>query len=222
MEAMILAAGRGQRLKPITDKLPKPLVPVGELTLIEHHIRNLSRMGFNQLIINISYLHELIIEKLGSGKRYGVTINYSHEPNEPIGTAAGIQQAADLFTGKEILIVNGDVYTDYNFLQLQNYNKSDIHLVLVPNPPHHESGDFSLVNKMLKIPSKSFLPTYTYSGIGVFKTHLFRSLDPETKELGTMIKELINSKRITAEIYNGVWIDVGTVERLQQARELES
>ena len=222
MEAMLLAAGRGERLRPLTDKIPKPLIPVGNKALVEHHLLKLAKCGFNHVVINVSYLSDKIVKFIGDGTRYGINISYSLEAGGPIGTAAGIHHALTLFNADDdIKVINGDVYTDFNFKKFSKPENSLIHLVLVPNPDHNPEGDFRLINGVVHLITDSFGKAYTYSGIGVFKKELFETLPDGCRELGDLIRYLAPSGRVTAELHPSTWVDAGTADRLEQARKIE-
>ena len=223
MEAMLLAAGRGQRLRPLTDTIPKPLIQVGDKVLIERHLLELVKHGFTHVVINVSYLSEMVIDFIGDGSRFGIEVDFSLEPEGPIGTAAGIHDALNLFkTDQDIKVINGDVYTDFNFELISKPDDSLIHLVLVPNPAHNSKGDFRLSGNCIYPINSKFGENYTYAGIGVFKKQLFENLPHGCIELGDLIRHLVPTGKVSAELYTSTWIDVGTIERLQQAIEIES
>lgn len=227
MRAMILAAGLGTRMRPLTDALPKPLLPVGDSTLIEWHLKKLFQAGIRDVVINVSYLGEKIQQHLGNGETYGLRIHYSVE-KQPLETAGGIQNALSLLaSGNEdenFLLINGDVWTDFPFTTLvaRNLKHNEFaHLVLVKNPEHHPEGDFSmddegrLVNKTEE--------SYTFSGISLLSTSLFRKV-LRSNRLGDVFRDLIHKQELakntqaSAELYEGKWIDVGTPERLDFLR----
>jgi MurNAc alpha-1-phosphate uridylyltransferase len=223
MEAMLLAAGRGQRLRPLTDKTPKPLIQVGNNVLAEHHLLELAKNGFNHIVINVSYLSEMITNFIGNGSRFGIKVSYSLEPGGPIGTAAGIHNALNLFyTDKEITVINGDIYTDFNFKKFSKPERSLIHLVLVPNPEHNLQGDFRLFDGVVHPVKGDLGERYTYSGIGIFEKNLFKNLPDRYSELGDLIRYHVPTGKVTAQLHSSTWIDVGTVDRLDQARKIES
>jgi MurNAc alpha-1-phosphate uridylyltransferase len=214
MKAMILAAGRGERMRPLTDHTPKPLLQVGGKPLIVWHIERLARAGFRELVINHAHLGRQIESALGDGSRFGVSIAYSDE-SEALETAGGIAQALSLLGEEPFLVVNGDVYTDYDFSRLiaQPMGGVVAHLVLVDNPPQHAQGDFYLKDGRLVERGASRL---TFSGIGVYRPELFASIIPGSKaKLAPLLHAAIAQQRATAEHYRGDWVDVGTPERLQ-------
>lgn len=220
MQAMILAAGRGERLRPITETIPKPLIEVGNSMLIEYHLQNLARSDFTNIVINVSYLSELIEEKIGDGRQYGLNIHYSVELGGPYGTAAGIANAMPLFVEDQIIVVNGDIFTDFDFDELTLPENSLAHLVLVPNPRHNSSGDFALQNGNVKNKSLTDKDTWTFSGIGCYEKSIFENLQPSQTELGPVLNQLIEQGRVTTQTHTSMWVDVGTVERLELARSL--
>ena len=214
MKAMILAAGRGERMRPLTDHTPKPLLQVGGKPLIVWHIERLARAGFRELVINHAHLGRQIESALGDGSRFDVSIAYSDE-GEALETAGGIAQALSLLGEEPFLVVNGDVYTDYDFNRLTTQPMGGVvaHLVLVDNPPQHAQGDFYLEDGRLVERGASRL---TFSGIGVYRPELFASIIPGSKaKLAPLLHAAIAQQRATAEHYRGDWVDVGTPERLQ-------
>lgn len=214
MRAMILAAGRGERMRPLTDHTPKPLLPVGGKPLIVWHIERLAQAGFRELVINHAHLGAQIEAALGDGSRYGVTIDYSAE-GEALETAGGIARALPLLGDQPFLVVNGDVYCDYDFARLRAQPMDGVvaHLVLVDNPPQHANGDFYLDGERLVEQGAARL---TFSGIGVYQPELFDTVVPGSKaKLAPLLFAAIAQQRATAEHYRGAWVDVGTPERLQ-------
>ena len=215
---MILAAGRGERMRPITDSVPKPLIDVGGITLIEHHLFRLSGLGFKHVIINVSYLGEKIIGFLGDGSRFDLVISYSNEPGGALGTAGGIVNALEIFKEDQFLVVNGDVFTNFNFSGIHLNSSTNAHLVLVPNPPHHPTGDFCIKDGILQLPTPESRQTYTFAGIGMYRRSFFDSLSQGKYELGEHFRKSIRIGEISATLHQSLWIDVGNPERLQQAR----
>ncbi|OGA42194.1 MAG: mannose-1-phosphate guanylyltransferase [Betaproteobacteria bacterium RIFCSPLOWO2_12_FULL_68_19] len=215
MKAMILAAGRGERLRPLTENVPKALVSAGGKPLIAWHLERLAASGCREAVINVSHLGERIVERLGDGARYGLAIAYSRE-REPLETAGGIANALGLLGEQPFLLVNGDVYCEYDFLQLQKMNlgESLAHLVLIPNPPHHPGGDFTLEAGVV---GNRPAPRYTYSGIAVMSPALLAGVPAgEKAPLAPLLRAAAERRRITGELYAGVWQDVGTSERLAE------
>jgi MurNAc alpha-1-phosphate uridylyltransferase len=213
MKAMILAAGRGERMRPLTDHTPKPLLQAGGKPLIVWHIERLAQAGFRELVINHAHLGHQIEEALGNGERWGVRIAYSDE-GEALETAGGIAQALPLLGDQPFLVVNGDVYTEYDFRQLRSQPMEGVaaHLVLVDNPPQHPDGDFHLADGKLVEHGGMRL---TFSGIGVYRPEFFAPVVPGSKaRLAPLLHAAIANGQITAEHSRGVWVDVGTPERL--------
>lgn len=212
MKAMILAAGRGERLRPLTDHTPKPLLRAGGRSLIEHLIAGLAASGFRDLVVNLSHLGELIEAQLGDGRRLGARIVYSPEGPEPLETAGGIRNALPLLGEDPFLVINGDIATDFPFDRLHGFPVREAHLVLIPNPPHHRQGDFSLEDGCV---STAGHDRYTYAGIGVYRPSLFSALPPGRAALAPLLRQAIPQGVVTGELYRGFWMDVGTVERLR-------
>ncbi len=218
IQAMILAAGKGERLRPLTETLPKPLIDVGNAMLIEHHLIKLANSNFTNIIINVSYLYELIENKLGDGRQYELNISYSREIGGAFGTAAGIANALPLFNSDSLLVINGDIYTDYNFANISIADNSLAHLILVPNPPHNPLGDFAFKNGNVTNDKNEGENCWTFSGIGCYRKEVFDDLPADTRELAPVLRDLIDKNQATAEIHDSLWIDVGTIERLESAR----
>lgn len=213
MKAMILAAGRGERMRPMTDHTPKPLLPVAGKAIIEHTITQLVSAGFHDLIINHAYLGEQIERRLGNGSKYGASIKYSPEGEQALETAGGIINALPLLGDETFLVVNGDIFTDFSFAELKNQTIDLAHLVLVANPEHHLHGDFSLdVSGKL---SENCSNQLTFSGIGLYRPELFANTPAGISKLGTLLRQAIADQRVTGEQFSGFWMDIGTPERLQ-------
>jgi len=211
MKAMILAAGRGERMRPLTDHTPKPLLPICGKPLIEYHVESLAKAGIGDIVINVAHLGQKIIDCLGDGSRLGVNIQYSIE-GEALETGGGIFKALPLLGGKPFIIVNGDVWTDYPFQKLIDKKVEHAHLVLVDNPEHHPKGDFALSNGLLV---KEGAQKFTYSGIGVYSPGMFKGQTEERFPLAPLLFEGISQQKISGEHYAGVWSDIGTPQRLQ-------
>jgi MurNAc alpha-1-phosphate uridylyltransferase len=210
MKAMILAAGRGERMRPLTDHTPKPLLKAGGKTLIEHHLSSLKRAGFRDIVINLAWLGQRIREHLGSGGNHGLNIQYSDE-GEPLETAGGILHALPLLGKEPFLIVNGDIWTDYPFQNLSIGKDALARLVMIDNPPHHPQGDFALAGKLLQLKGE---PMLTYGGIGVYRPELFTPYAPGKRGLLEVLQAAIARQEIEGEYYPGGWSDIGTPERL--------
>lgn len=212
MKAMILAAGRGERMRPLTQTVPKPLLRVAGQSLIEYHLHALARYGIREVVINLSWLGEQISAYLGDGQRYGLRIVYSQEGATPLETAGGIIQALALLGDAPFLLVNGDIYCEFDFATLPAHITTDAHLVLVNNPAHHPQGDFALQGERLALTGELL----TYSGIGIYSPHLFAQLAQGIRLLAPLLREAIARDAISGQHYRGEWWDVGTPERLQQ------
>ncbi|MFN2382423.1 MAG: N-acetylmuramate alpha-1-phosphate uridylyltransferase MurU [Guyparkeria sp.] len=218
--AMILAAGRGERLRPLTDHTPKPLIEVGGKPLIEHHLERLAAAGIEHVVINLAHLGEPIRAHLGDGSRWGLAIEYSVEgerAEDALETAGGIRQALDRL-GARFLLVNGDVLADIDYVDLLRRDLSGdslAHLLLVDNPPHNPSGDFVLDDGRLGTQPDDRL---TYAGIGLFRREMFADLPTGRRALGPVLREAIEAGRVSGEHHRGEWLDVGTKERLAEAR----
>ena len=220
MKAMILAAGEGRRMRPLTDVTPKPLLEVSGKPLIEHHVTRLGAAGFTEIVVNVSHLGQQLIDFLGDGSQWQVTISISAEQT-PLETAGGIIQALPHLGDAPFLLVNGDVFTNYPFAQLQEIAPTErgAHIVLVPNPEHHPMGDFTLqegrVGNSPSTQQATGNPTAaTYSGIGVYDPGLFANCAPGKQPLKPLLDEAIARASLSGELYQGVWEDVGTPTRL--------
>lgn len=220
MKAMILAAGEGRRMRPLTLDIPKPLLKIRGTSLIEHHIQRLRDAGTDEIIVNVAYLGEKIRAVLGSGEHLGVRIQYSVEP-EPLETAGALLHALPLLGDAPFLLVNGDVWTDYPFAQLIQRPVNSIgHLVLVPNPSHKLLGDFSL-DKNARVQELDGDSSFTFSGISVLSPQLI-STYPQARTkfpLREIFGWAIQRQELTGEIFSGVWCDVGTPERLAELNQ---
>lgn len=213
MKAMILAAGRGTRLRPLTDECPKPLIKVCGKPLIAYHIEKLARSGIHEIVINLAYLGDKIIDYLGTGEKWNVQVTYSHEP-APLEVGGGIFNALPLLGSKPFIIVNGDIWTEYDFAALPQEPGGLAHLILVNNPSHNLQGDFALKADGL-IVEDPYLPKYTYAGVGVIRPELFRSAVSGCFPLAPLLADARTQQVLVGEYYAGAWTDVGTFERLQ-------
>ena len=219
MKVIILSAGRGERLRPLTDTTPKPLLQAGKHRLIEYTIQSLVKAGFTDLIINTAHLAEQFPALLGDGQKYGAKITYSPEQEGGLETAGGIINALPLLGNKPFLVVNGDIWTDYPFKDLTKTMLADnrlCHLVLVNNPKHHPKGDFALTSSLIQQEGEE---KYTYSGIGIYHPELFSGFDVQRLALKPFLLQAINSGQANGELYQGQWSDIGTVGRLQELTE---
>ena len=210
--AMILAAGRGERLRPLTDTTPKPLLRVRGQPLIERHVAGLARAGMARIVINLAWLGAQIREYLGNGARYGVDIVYSEEQPRALETAGGIVRALPHLMPGPFAVVNGDVYTDFPFESLNIAAGRDAHLVLVQNPPQHPKGDFGLEQGAALAAAAR---QYTFSGIAVYRSAFFAGCSDGVQPLKPLLLKSMAAQRCSAELYGGVWEDVGTPQRLQ-------
>lgn len=219
MKAMILAAGRGERMRPLTDHCPKPLLPVGGTPLIVHHLRALAGAGIIDIVINHAHLGQMIEAALGDGHDFGVRIDYSPEA-QALETAGGIRQALPLLGNGPFLVVNGDVFCDFDFARLPTRaaalgDDGDLaHLVLTDNPPQHPVGDFSLRDGRVLVQADTRL---TFTGIGLYHPALFAALaDGERAALAPLLRAAMDDGRVSGEHFSGLWHDVGTPQRLAE------
>jgi len=214
MKAMILAAGRGERMRPLTDALPKPLLVVRGKPLIVHHLEALARAGVREVVINLAWLGAKIRDALGEGGRWGLRIAYSDEGEVAFETGGGIFRALPLLGDAPFLVVNGDVWTDFDFTQVRIEADADAHLVLVPNPPQHARGDFTLADGRVGEDSSPGAMRYTYSGLGMYRPGFFAGCAPGRFPLLPLLQRAIAARRLTGQLYGGLWQDIGTPERL--------
>jgi N-acetyl-alpha-D-muramate 1-phosphate uridylyltransferase len=216
MRAMIMAAGRGKRLRPITDTLPKPLVTVNEKPLIVYHLEALKAIGITDIVINLGYLGDRIQAALGNGQSFGVNIEYSVE-DTLLEVGGGVAKALPLLGQAPFILLNADIWTDYPLQLLLTQSVKLAHIVLVPNPEHNSQGDYGLMEGRV-VSSSLGHTTYTYSGIGVYHPVLFENVSG-VYPLTVLFEKAQALKAITGEVYRGRWSDVGTIERLQTLRE---
>ncbi len=218
MRAMILAAGKGERMRPLTLNTPKPLIPVAGVPLIEYHLGALARAGFTEVVINHAWLGEKIEAHVGNGERFGLQVTYSRE-TQPLETGGGIFQALQYLGDEPFVVVNGDIWTDYDFAALRRPLAGLAHLVLVPNPEHHPEGDFLLADGQVQLPSTS-VDTLTYSGIAVLHPKLFADSAAGAFKLAPLLRFAMRDGDVSGEPFDGHWIDVGTPERLAATEAL--
>lgn len=213
MKAMILAAGCGKRLGDITQKIPKPLVKVGGETLIAHQVRCLADAGFNEIVINVCYMAEAIIDALGDGRQFGVNIHYSYEHEVGgLETGGGVNQALPLLGGGPFLVTSADIYTDFPYETLRQPINDRAHLVLVPNPSYHAGGDFALDQQnYIALAGDKF----NYAGIGVFTRELFEGATERRFSISSRLLPAIEQHDVTGQFYQGSWFNVGTPEELE-------
>lgn len=214
MKAMVLAAGRGERMRPLTDETPKPLLPVAGKALIEYSLENLASAGYSDIVINVAYLGRQIKDFCGDGRRWNLSIQYSDEGDCALETAGGIAKALPLLDQKPFLVVNADIICNYPLAKLRSKVIDLAHLVLINNPQHHPGGDFGLDfdNKVTERAEEKF----TFSGVGVYHPDLFANI-PATKplKLRSVLDQAIQLGKISGEYFEGSWLDIGTPERLQ-------
>ncbi len=225
MKAMILAAGRGERMRPLTDTCPKPLLPVGGQPLIAWHLQRLAAAGFREVIINHAHLGTQIEATLQQGAAWGLTISYSPEPAGALETAGGIANALPLLGDAPFLVINSDIYCDWDVARARDALAANdlAHLVLVANPAHHPTGDFLLNGKKVVSPSpedagsENTAHTFTFSGIGVYRPALFSTIPRgQPAKLAPLLRTAMTTGQVSGEYHPGYWIDVGTPARLAE------
>lgn len=213
---MILAAGRGERMRPLTDNLPKPMLEVCGKPLLQHHVEAMARAGYTDLVINHALFGERIETWFTDGTAFGVNIRYSAEGDNPLGTGGGIKRALPLLGDDPFLVVNGDTWTDFPLETLKPASSCQARLVLVPNPAHHPRGDFALQESKVTDTGE---PKYTFSGIGVYHPGLFRSVTEPVFALAPVLRQAMENRQVTGELYRGRWFDVGTPARLAEMED---
>jgi MurNAc alpha-1-phosphate uridylyltransferase len=216
MMAMILAAGRGERLRPITDKTPKALLEVAGESLLERHLRMLSSAGVENVVVNLDWLGEQIIGRIGDGRRFGLHVTYSPEFGNVLETAGGIHRALPMLGAGPFWVINADVFTDSELPKITLAANATAHLLLVPTPPFKSRGDFDLNNGLL---ANSGQPQYTFSGIALYRPEFFDGLPPGRCPLAPLLRAAADKGKITAALLDGTWEDVGTPERLERVRQ---
>lgn len=235
MKALILAAGLGERMRPLTDATPKPLLHAGGKPLIAWHLEKLAAIGVREVVINTSWLAEQFPQALGDGERWGLAIHYSYEGQVPLETGGGMWQALPLLGDAPFIAVNGDIWTDYDFATLPQGIAGDVHLVMVDNPPHHRQGDFVLEPQSGQLSfgdgatgrtPPDAAATSTYAGIGLYRASLFddwrhvigdapgAEQSPPRFKLAPLLRAAMTRSRATGIHHRGRWTDVGTPERL--------
>ena len=215
MRAIILAAGRGERMRPLTDTMPKPLLEVNGKPLIQYHVENLVRAGVTGIVINHGVFGEQIENHLGDGSRFQVNIRYSAEGNHPLDTGGGIYRALPFLGDDPFLAINADIWTDYPFQNLPVQPTGRVHLVLVENPEHNPAGDFAISDGQV---GNAGSRKYTFSGIGVYRKELFDEMSGGVFPLTPLIRKAADKYLVTGEIYDRVWLDIGSPERLASLR----
>lgn len=215
MRAMILAAGPGERLRPLTDTTPKPLIEVGGKPLIEWHLENLAASGFRRVVINTGHLGEQLPPALGDGSRWGLRIQYSEEPQQALETGGGIHNALPLLGDGPFLVVSGDTWTDLSFAGLRAVKCDYAHLVLVPNQEHHPEGDFALAGGRVANDGST---KYTFSGFAVYHPRMFTGSEAGRWRITGLLRETIANHLVTGQVHRGDWFDSGSPERLERLR----
>lgn len=219
MKAMILAAGRGERMRPLTDTVPKPLLEVGGKPLIAYTVELLKAGGVDEIVVNYAHLGQQIVDYLGDGSDFGVSIRYSDESSGALETGGGIFKALSHLDDHPFVVINSDVWTDFPIERLPRDLPGLAHLVMVDNPPHHVTGDFYLDQSLVNLNQGTKL---TFSGIGVYSPRLFAGAGGGSFPLAPILRDAIVRKQVTGEHYHGDWVDVGTPQRLQALNELIS
>lgn len=211
MKAMILAAGRGERLRPLTASVPKCLVEVRGQTLLERHLEHVRAAGIEAVVINLGWLGDRIAERIGSGADYGLDVHYSEEGDDILETGGGIHKALPLLGSDPFVVINADIYTDMPVPRLALADESDGHLVMVPTPGYREQGDFDLVAGRIRNAER---PQLTFSGVAIYRPEFFSACRPGRFPLAPMLREAADRGRLSGSLYAGLWADVGTPERL--------
>ena len=219
MRAMILAAGRGERLRPLSDTTPKPLLDIDGRSLAEHHLQRLAHAGFREVVINLAHLGDLIRDTLGDGSKWGLNIHYSQEPEGALDTGGGIRQALPILGEAPFAVINADVFTHYPLARLRAVKCDHAHLVLVPNPRHHLDGDFAFQGGYVRTEGQT---RYTFSGISVYHPRFFAAASAGRYSVVPMLRAAMALHQVTGEIYTGPWHDIGTLERLEALRANEA
>jgi MurNAc alpha-1-phosphate uridylyltransferase len=216
MKALVLAAGRGERMRPLTDLTPKPLLRVGQRTLIEHHLAALVAADITDIVINVAWLGEQIVDYLGDGSRFGCAVRFSHEPDGALETGGGIANALPLLGSEPFWVVNGDIFARFDFAPTSLADGMLGHLVLVPNPPHNPGGDFGLQHGLV---ANEGVNKYTFSGISLLRPELLAGNSGGVFPLAPFLRRAAAAEKLSGELLEQGWLDVGTPERLQLANE---
>ena len=217
MKAMILAAGRGERLRPLTDSVPKALVEVRGQSLLERHLENVRDAGIKDVVINLGWLGDQIMERVGSGSNYGLNIVYSPENDNVLETGGGIHNALPLLGKAPFLIVNADIYTDMPVPDITLSEKAMGHLVLVPSPAYRDGGDFALEGDIIR---NGDSPTLTFSGVSVYRPEFFDDCDAGRFSIVPMLRKAADAGQLQGSLYAGLWADIGTKERLAALQDI--
>jgi MurNAc alpha-1-phosphate uridylyltransferase len=211
--AMLLAAGRGERLRPVTDSVPKSLLEIGGQALLERHLRSLAEGGVETVVINLGWLGEQITERIGSGEEYGLNVVYSQEGDNILETGGGIHRALPVLGADPFLVINADIYTDMPLPDVQLSDDDMVHLVCVPVPEDMASGDFAIVDGRICNDGE---PMFTFSGVSIYRPEFFADCTPGRFSVVPMLRAAADADRISGSIYSGLWRDVGTPERLAE------
>lgn len=213
MNAMILAAGRGERLRPITDRLPKPLVEINGVSLLERHLQRLAAAGVGHVVINLGWLGERIVDRIGSGAAFGLQVSYSPEYDQILDTGGGIRRALPMLGEEPFWVINGDILTDFEIAAPSLADEIDAHLVLVENPAHRSQGDFGLIDGRVLNAAQ---PSFTYSGIACYRPAFFAGLPVERFSVVPLLRAAADQRRLSGQLFGGFWADVGTPQRLAE------
>jgi len=213
---MILAAGRGERLRPITDETPKPLIEVGGQSLLERHLNSLRAVGVTTVVINLGWLGDRIVERLGAGSQYGLEVIYSQEGDDILETGGGIHKALPMLGNEPFLVVNGDIYTDMPIPDVSIDSETLGHLVMVPTPDYRDSGDFNIEAGLIRNAADA---ACTFSGVAVYRPEFFDGCEAGRFSIAPMLRAAADRGRLTGSLYQGLWADAGTPERLEALRE---
>ncbi|MBT8108720.1 MAG: nucleotidyltransferase family protein [Gammaproteobacteria bacterium] len=211
MRAMILAAGRGERLRPLTDKIPKSLVQVRGESLLERHLNNVRAAGITDIVINLGWLGDRIVERIERGERYGLDVTYSDERGDVLETGGGIYKALPKLGEEPFLVVNADIYTDMPVPEVNLADEHLGHLVMVPTPDYRPHGDFDIENDLVRNGDE---PAYTFSGVAIYRPELFAGCEAGRFPLAPLLREAADTGRLSGSVFEGLWADVGTPERL--------
>ena len=215
MKAIVLAAGRGERLRPITNQIPKPLISIDNKTLLERNIESLYLSGIREIVVNSSWLAKQVEVFLSTINYPNLKIIYLYEGDRPLGTAGAIFNAIDYLRDDYFWAVNSDILTNYSFKRIKINNKQKAHLILVPNPDHNSEGDFGLMDGIVCNHSDQM---YTFSGISFLSPEMFEKQDKKTESLATVLRDFVEKDIVTGDLFYGEWLDIGTLERLKKAK----
>lgn len=215
MKAMILAAGRGERLRPITDEIPKSLVEVGGKSLLERHLEHVCAAGIRTVVINLGWLGDKIVERVGSGRRFGLEVVYSQEGNDILETGGGIHKALPTLGEKPFLVINADIFTDMPVPDIELADEHLGHLVMVPSPDYRDGGDFDIEQGLIRNTDNQSL---TFSGVAIYRPQLFAACQAGRFPLAPLLRDAAEQGRLSGSVYAGQWADIGTPERLAALR----